>query len=138
MQRIFLDTNIVIDLLGEKEPFYESIAKIMTLADNKKIKVFTSPITIATTYYILIKFDGSKVALEKIRKFKLLCDISIVNSEVIDKAISSDFKDFEDAIQYFSAIATNCELIITRNEKDFKNALIPILNCESYLQTLRK
>jgi len=138
MQRIFLDTNIVIDLLGEKEPFYESIAKIMTLADNKKIKVFTSPITIATTYYILIKFDGSKVALEKIRKFKLLCDISIMNSEVIDKAISSDFKDFEDAMQYFSAIATNCELIITRNEKDFKNALIPILNCESYLQTLRK
>ena len=138
MQRIFLDTNIVIGLLGEREPFYDSVAKIMTLADNKKIKVFTFPITIATTHYILTKFDGSKVALEKIRKFKLLCDISIVNSEVIDKAISSDFKDFEDAMQYFSAIATNCELIITRNEKDFKNALIPILNCESYLQTLRK
>jgi len=47
------------------------------------------------------------------------------------------FKDFEDAMQYFSAIATNCDLIITRNEKDFKSALIPILNCESYLQTLK-
>ena len=138
MQRLFLDANIVIDFLGEREPFYESAAKILTLADNKKIEVFTSPITISTTYHILAKFEGSKVALEKIRKFKLLCGISIIDSEVIDKAINSNFKDFEDAIQYFSSIATNCDLIITRNEKDFKNALIPILNSESYLQTLRK
>jgi len=90
------------------------------------------------TFYILAKFEGSKIALEKIRKFKLLCDISIMNGEVVDKAINSDFKDFEDAMQYFSAIATNCDLIITRNENDFKNALIPILNGESYLQTLKK
>ncbi|MBP7174571.1 MAG: hypothetical protein KBA33_10995 [Cloacibacterium sp.] len=75
--------------------------------------------------------------MEKIRKFKLLCSISIMNDEVIDKAIHSDFKDFEDAIQYFSAVATNCDLIITRNEKDFKNALIPVMNAESYLQTLK-
>ena len=138
MQRIFLDTNVVIDFLGERKPYYESIAKILTLADNKKIKVFTSLTTISTAYYILTKFEGSKIALEKIRKFKLLCDISIMNSEVIDKTINSDFKDFEDAMQYFSAIATNCDLIITRKEKDFKNALIPILNGESYLQTLKK
>ena len=136
MQRIFLDTNVVIDFLGERKPFYESVAKILTLADNKKIKIFTSPTTIATTYYILNRLDSSKIALEKIRKFKLLCDISVMDNEVIDKAIISNFKDFEDALQYFSAIATNCDLIITRNEKDFKSALIPILNCESYLQTL--
>ena len=138
MQRIFLDTNIVIDFLGERKPFYESIAKILTLADNKIINIFTSPITISTTYYILTKYEGSKVALEKIRKFKLLCDISIMNSEVIDKAINSGFTDFEDAMQYFSAITTNCDLIITRNEKDFKSALIPVLNCEGYLFTLKK
>jgi len=138
MQRIFLDTNVVIDFLGERKPFYESVAKILTLADNKKIKIFTSPTAISTTYYILNRFESSKIALEKIRKFKLLCDISVMDNEVIDKAINSNFKDFEDAMQYFSAIATNCDLIITRNEKDFKSALIPILNCESYLQTLRK
>jgi Predicted nucleic acid-binding protein, contains PIN domain len=137
MQRIFLDTNIVIDFLGEREPFYESVAKILTLADHKKIEIFTSPTTISTTHYILTKFEGSKIALEKIRKFRLLCGVSTMDNEVIDKAISSNFKDFEDAMQYFSAIATNCDLIITRNEKDFKSALIPILNCESYLQTLK-
>ena len=138
MQKVLLDTNIVIDFLGERTPFYESVAKILTLADCKKIKAFTSPTTISTTYYILSKFESQKAVLEKLRKFKLICDISVIDSEVIDKSLNSDFKDFEDAMQYFSAIATKCDLIITRNEKDFKNARIPILNCESYLQTLKK
>ena len=138
MQKIFLDTNIVVDFLGERENFYEESAKVLTLADQKKIKVFTTSNTISTTYYLLSKYESSKIAIEKIRKFKLLCSISISNNEVIEKAINSDFKDFEDAIQYFSAVSTNCDLIITRNEKDFKNALIPIMNAESYLQTLKK
>lgn len=61
-----------------------------------------------------------------------------MNDEVVDKAINSGLKDFEDAMQYFSAIATNCDVIITRNEKDLKNALIPVMDAESYLQTLKK
>jgi len=138
MQNLFLDTNIVIDFLGEREPFYEASAKVLTLADQKKVKIFTSLTSITNVYYILAKFESSKVALEKIRKFKLLCDISIMDNEVVEKAIHSNFKDFEDAMQYFSAIASNCDLIITRNEKDFKNALIPVVNAESYLQTLKK
>jgi predicted nucleic acid-binding protein len=136
MQKLFLDTKIVIDFLGEREFFYEAAAKILTLADRKKVKILTSPTSITNAYYILAKFENNKVALEKIRKFKLLCDISIMDNEVVEKAINSNFKDFEDAMQYFSAIATNCDLIITRNEKDFKDALIPVMNCESYLHTL--
>ncbi|MEJ8598251.1 PIN domain-containing protein [Riemerella anatipestifer] len=138
MQKIFLDTNIVLDFLGKRENFYDASAKVLTLADRKKIKVYTTSNTISTTYYLLSKFENSRIALEKIRKFKLLCSISTINDEVIDKAVNSRFKDFEDAIQYFSAVATNCDLIITRNEKDFKNALIPVMNAESYLQTLKK
>ena len=135
MQRIFLDTNAVIDFLGERAPFYNSVAKILTLADKKKIKIFTSPIAIATTHYILMKFENSKSALEKIRKFKVICSISTMNDSVVDKAISSNFSDFEDALQYFSAVETKCDIIITRNEKDFKNALIPVMNAENYLKT---
>lgn len=138
MQRIFLDTNIVIDFLGEREGFYEAAAKIITLADHKEIKMFTSPSSISNTYYLLSKYENTKMALEKIRKFKVLCSISIMDDEVIEKAINSDFKDFEDAMQYFSAIASNCDLIVTRNEKDFKNAMIPVMNGESYLQTVKK
>ena len=138
MQKIFLDTNIVIDFLGERAGFYEPAAKIMTLADKKKVEVYTSSNSIATTYYLLSKYENMKVALEKIRKFKLICSISIIDNEVVEKAINSGFKDFEDTMQYSSAIATNCNLIITRNEKDFKNPLIPVMNAESYLQTFKK
>jgi predicted nucleic acid-binding protein len=138
MQKIFLDTNIVIDFLGEREHFYEPAAKILTLADRKKIKIFTSPTAISNAYYLLANHESSKIALEKIRKFKVLSSISIMDDEVIETAINSDFKDFEDAMQYFSAISSNCDLIVTRNEKNFKNALIPIMNGESYLQTLKK
>lgn len=138
MQKIFLDTNIVIDFLGERNGFYDLSARILTLADKKKIKVYTSPTSIANCYYILSRNENSKIVLEKIRKFKLLCGISIMNDEVIEKAINSDFKDFEDSMQYFSALETNCDVIITRNEKDFKNALIPVMNPESYLNTLKK
>lgn len=138
MQNIFLDTNIVIDFLGERENFYIASAKILTLADKKKIKIFISPTSIANSFYILSRFERPKIVLEKIRKFKLLCTISIMDDEVIEKAINSDFKDFEDSMQYYSALATNCDILITRNEKDFKNALIPVMNPENYLKTIIK
>ncbi len=137
MKKIFLDTNIIIDFLGERLDFYDAAAKIMTLADKKKIEVYTSPISIATAYYLLSKFENPKAGLEKIRKFKVLTSIATMNDEVVEKAINSDFKDFEDALQYFSAIASNCNLVITRNEKDFKNALIPVMSAESFLQSLK-
>lgn len=137
MQKLFLDTNIVVDFLGEREEVYRSAARVMTLADQKKIKIFTTSNTISTSYYLLSKYESPKAALEKIRKFKVLCSVSAMSDEVIDKVIASDFKDFEDAIQYFSAIATHCDLIITRNGKDFKNALIPVMNAESFLQTMK-
>ena len=137
MQKVFLDTNIVIDFLGEREGFYEASAKIMTLADKKKIQVYTSPSSISNVFYVLTRYENSKIALEKIRKFKLLCSMSVMDDEVVEKAIHSNFKDFEDAMQYFSALASNCNIIITRNEKDFKNAMIPVMNAESYLLSLR-
>lgn len=136
MKKIFLDTNIILDFLGEREGFYEASAKIMTLADKKKIQVYTSPSSISNVFYVLTRYENSKIALEKIRKFKLLCSMSVMDDEVVEKAIHSNFKDFEDAMQYFSALASNCNIIITRNEKDFKNAMIPVMNAESYLLSL--
>ncbi len=138
MQKLFLDTNIILDFLGERENFYEPAAKLMTIADKKQIEIFTTTTSITNVFYILSKFEGQKTAWEKVRKFKLICGISVTDDEVVEKALNSDFKDLEDALQYFSAVATNCDLLITRNEKDFKNALIPVMNAESFLQALRK
>lgn len=135
MQKILLDTNIILDFLGKRDGFYLPAAKILTLADQKKVKIFISPIAIATAFYLLCKNEERNSVLEKIRKFKMLCTISVMNDEVVEKALTSGFKDFEDGLQYYSALASNCSLILTRNEKDFKNAKIPVMNAESFLET---
>lgn len=136
MSRIFLDTNVILDLLGERVPFFDSIAKVATLADQKKLTIIVSPLSFTTINYVLNKYESSESVLNKLRKFKIICEVCEVNAETIDKALNSNFKDFEDAVQYFTAIQSNCSIIITRNGKDFKNSTIPIMTAEEYLSSI--
>lgn len=134
-KRLFLDTNIMLDLLGEREPFYKYSAQLATLADQKEMAIVVSPISFATVNYLLSKFETEVVVKEKLRKFKILCEICKIDETIVEKALQSNFKDFEDALQYFGAIESNCEIIITRNGKDFKNSLLPVMTVEEYLQS---
>ena len=136
MNRIFLDTNVILDLLGERVPFFDSIAKVATLADQKKLTIIASPLSFTTIDYVLNKYESSEAVLNKLRKFKIICEVCEVNEETIDKALNSNFKDFEDAVQYFTALQSNCSIIITRNGKDFKNSTIPIMTAEEYLSSI--
>ena len=136
MSRIFLDTNVILDLLGERVPFFDSIAKVATLADQKKLAIIVSPLSFTTIDYVLNKYESSESVLNKLRKFKIICEVCEVTEETIEKALNSNFKDFEDAVQYFTALQSNCSVIITRNGKDFKNATIPIMTAEEYLSSL--
>ena len=136
MSRIFLDSNVILDLLGERVPFFDSIAKVATLADQKKLTLIVSPLSFTTVDYVLNKYETSESVLNKLRKFKIICQLCEVNDEIIDKALNSNFKDFEDAVQYFTAQQSNCSVIITRNGKDFKNSTIPIMTAEEYLSSI--
>jgi predicted nucleic acid-binding protein len=133
---VFLDTNVMLDLLGEREPFYNSIAQIATLADQKKLQIVVSPISFATVNYFLSKFEGISVAKDKLRKFKVLSKISIIDETIIEKGLNSNFDDFEDSLQYFCAVDSECEVIITRNEKDFKNSLLPVMSAEEFIKSI--
>ncbi|RAR51092.1 type II toxin-antitoxin system VapC family toxin [Flavobacterium lacus] len=135
-KKLFLDTNIVLDLLGEREPFYIPSAQLATLADQKKVKLIVSPISFATVNYFLAKSEGISNAKEKLRKFKILCEIATINESIVEKALHSDFEDFEDALQYFCALDSKCEIIITRNHKDFKHSLLPVMSAEEYLKSV--
>lgn len=134
--RLFLDTNIILDLLGERDPFYESIAKIATLAEKSRLTMVASPLSFATANYILSKFENPQVAKEKLRKFKILCEVCVLDDRIIEKGLNSGFNDFEDALQYFSATASECEIILTRNGKDFKKSHIPVLTADEYIKSL--
>jgi predicted nucleic acid-binding protein len=138
MTKVFLDTNVILDLLGQRIPFYDSIAKVATLADQKKIMLVASPLSFTTVEYILVKFESSESVLNKLRKFKIICKVCIVDEEIIEKGLNSDFKDFEDAVQYFTALQANCAIIITRNGKDFKNSIIPVMTAEEYISQALK
>ena len=136
MEKLFIDTNIMLDFLGEREPFYESIAKIATLAEKEKLTMVVSPISFATVNYFISKFENSKIAREKLRKFKVLCSVCSLDEQTIEKGLNSSIEDFEDAIQYFSATDSGCDIIITRNGKNFKQSLLPVMTAEEFLSRI--
>jgi predicted nucleic acid-binding protein len=136
MSRIFLDTNVILDLLAQRVPFFDSIARIATLADQKKLILVASPLSFTTVDYVLNKYESSESVLNKLRKFKIICEVCEVNEETVEKGLNSNFKDFEDSIQYYCAVQSNCSIIITRNGKDFKNSNIPIMTAEEYLSSI--
>lgn len=135
--RLFLDTNVVLDLLGEREPFYNSAARIATLADKGEIELVVSALTYSTVYYLLSRFEDKELVKEKIRKFKVIAETSDLTDKIVDKGLSSKFSDFEDSLQYYCAIKMDCKLLITRNGKDFKESAIPVMTPDEYLNSLR-
>jgi len=135
--KLFLDTNVVIDLLGEREPYYESVARIATLADKGHIQIVVSALTYSTVYYLLSRFEDKKVVREKILKFKIITETSDLTEKIIDKGLSSNFGDFEDSLQYYCAVGSDCNMLITRNGKDFKESEIPVMTPEEYINSLK-
>lgn len=135
-KRIFLDTNLMLDFLGERKPFYTAIAKIATLAEKEKLTMIVSPISFATVNYFLSKFESPEIAKEKLRKFKILCEVCTINEHTVEKALNSSFEDFEDALQYFCATESDCDIILTRNAKDFKRSLLPLMTADEFLKSL--
>lgn len=136
MEKLFLDTNVVIDLLGEREPFYNASAQIATLADKGKIKIYVSALTYSTAYYLLARFENGEIVKEKIRKFKIIVETSDLTDKIVDKGLASNFSDFEDSLQYYCAVKMDCDIIVTRNGKDFKESEIPVLSPDEYLKSI--
>src|SRR5690554_263399 len=135
-KRIFIDTNVMVYFLGERKPFYEPIAKIATLAEKGKLTMVVSPISFATVNYFLSKFENREIAKEKLRKFKIISEICSLDEQTIEKGLNSSIKDFEDALQYLSATESECEIIITRNGKDFKKSLLPVMTADEFIKSL--
>lgn len=138
MDRLFLDTNIVIDLLAKRTPFDRAAAAIASLADLEKVQLVTSVLTFANAFYILSKYAATDTVKEEIRKFKILTETADLTDKILEKGFESEFLDFEDSLQYFCAISKNCSHIITRNGKHFKNSVIPVMTAEEYINSFSK
>ena len=135
MIKVFVDSDIILDLLAQREPYFEYAAKLFTLIDQQKIKAYTSPLIFANLHYLLKKLTSNTAALKSLRKLKTLINILPVDERVIEQALNSDFNDFEDAIQYFTAINSGINFILTRNKVDYKKSKIAISTSEEFLKT---
>ena len=133
MTKVFVDTDVCIDLLSGRKPFNKTAEILFSLADNKKIKIYVSSLSFSNIDYVLRSQYSSTHSRQLIGTFKTLVNVLPVDSKTIDLAIASDFNDFEDAIQYSCAIENNLSTIITRNIKDYKKASIDVLTPETFI-----
>lgn len=137
MRKLFIDTNIVIDLLSRRMPFYDGAANLFSLADKKLVEISISSLTIANTSYTLLRQMDSNKAKSILRKIRLIVNILPLDDKIVGLALNDDsFSDFEDGLQYFTAIENNQDIIITRNLKDFKNSKLPAMTASQFLETI--
>lgn len=132
-RRVFVDTDIIYDLLGKRDPFYLASAQLFTWADEGKVQIYVSALSLANLHYLISKQRTENQAKEILRKFKVLVHVTPLNDKIIDLALNSEFADFEDAIQYYSALQNEIEVFLTRNLKDYKKAQITVLTAQDYI-----
>lgn len=135
-EKVFVDTNVAIDLLAERIPYYEISLKLFSYAESGIVNISFSSLGFATIDYLLSKQIGRIKSKIVLKKFKRIVKILSVDERIIANALDSDFTDFEDAIQYEVAKENQQEIIISRNIRDFRKSNIPVLTPEDYLKLL--
>ncbi|WP_423819224.1 PIN domain-containing protein [Salinimicrobium sp. TIG7-5_MAKvit] len=135
MDKVLVDTDVILDFFFDREPFAEFATEIFNLCEENKLKGFTTPVIICNVYYLLRKSAKHEIIIEKIKQLLNIIDIIKMDKEAVLGALNSNFKDFEDALQNFSAIENGeIKIILTRNIKDFKKSKLAILTPETYLK----
>jgi predicted nucleic acid-binding protein len=139
MNKLLIDTNIVLDLLAKREPFYSSAAQVFSLADKGKLELSISSLTFANTNYVISRLKSAQEAQEILRRFKILVKVLSLNDKIIEMSLNDDnFKDFEDGLQYYSAIDNEQDIIITRDLHGFKESKVPVMTADEYLISIEQ
>jgi predicted nucleic acid-binding protein len=133
MDKVFIDTDIAMDLLAERVPHYLAAARLFTLADQGKLSIHVSSLSFSNLNYLLSRLYSQAGSRNSLSTFKTLVKVLAVDDKIIDLSLNSDFKDFEDAIQYYTAIENQVGILLTRNLKDYKAAKIPVMTAQDYL-----
>ena len=136
MTDLFINADVIIDFLIDRKPFSREAAIIFTLIEQKKLKGFSSSLTFSNLYYVLRKIESHNRVISKLDSLSKMVGILKVEEQTIKNALASGFPDFEDSIQYFSAVdSKKIDVIITRNIKDFKKSEIPVMTPGDFLKT---
>jgi predicted nucleic acid-binding protein len=139
MQKVYVDTDVIIDFLTDRKPYSGQAAMILSLSEYKNIQVCVSTLTFANCYYVLKKYSSHSNVIAKLSQLAEIVEITDVTKKAILNSLKSDFKDFEDAIQNETAKNDNeINILITKNIKDYKNSDLSILTPELFLKSLQE
>ena len=137
MEKVLIDTDVILDFFFDREPFSEHAAHIFSLCESKEIKGFVTPVICSNTYYILRQTAKHEKVIEKLSQLMTIMDVLQMDRDVVIQALSSGFKDFEDALQNFAAIKSGIiDVILTRNVTDYAKSDIGVLTPENYLKSI--
>ncbi|MCB9425625.1 MAG: PIN domain-containing protein [Flavobacteriales bacterium] len=136
MEKVLIDTDVLLDFFFDRKPFSDNAGQVLQLCKEETIKGYTTPVIIANTYYLLRKTAKHEIVIDKLNQLLGIIDITEMNRNVVISALNSDFKDFEDALQNFSAIEKeDIDVILTRNTKDFKKSELAVMTPETYIKS---
>jgi predicted nucleic acid-binding protein len=136
MENILIDTDVILDFFFDREPFSDNAAIILSYCELNKLKGFITPVICSNVYYLLRRTSKHEKVIERLSQLLTFIDVLQMDREIVLEALNSKFKDFEDALQNFSAVKSgNIDAIITRNVKDFTNSRIGVLTPDNFLKT---
>ena len=134
---VFLDTNVVIDFMGEREGFFESASAIFSMIEDKTIRASVSALTIINCAYILKKAYCKEVMLDKVDILCHMLDVMPIEKSQLQSAIRMKPYDYEDAVQYLSALPHHPDVIITRDKKGFCDFDIPLMTPSEFVNKVK-
>jgi predicted nucleic acid-binding protein len=137
MKKILLDTDVILDFLLDRKPFSDDTLQVLLKCENKELQAFVTPVIVANTYYLLRQKASHVYVIEQLKRLLTIISVLSMDQRQVLSALDSKFTDFEDALQYFSALQhTKIEAILTRNTKDFKLSELPVFTPKEFLATL--
>lgn len=130
---VFVDTNVLLDVLARREPFYQDALRLWTLAERGELRALVSVISFSNLYYIVRKLRGRAAADRAMRLLRATFVPVALDEQLLDQAIGSSIKDLEDAVQFYSALRGDAACLITRNPRHFPARDLPILTPSAFL-----
>jgi predicted nucleic acid-binding protein len=134
--KILLDTNIIVDDALERHPYLETSEQVLVLVEQKQVEGYVSASTFSDLYYIIRRTRGRAWTLNYLRQLVTFCQVATVDQAAIAMALAANFRDFEDAIQYSTAVVNQLDAIVTRNPQDFPVLSPRIITPEQLIQEL--
>ena len=136
MKVVLCDINLILDIFLERGPFYAPAARIFAMIEAKHLKGYLCVNSFPTLFYILAKELKRDKAMKVLEKVRIVLRVAAVDEKVIDLSLASDFKDFEGAVQCYSAVNAKMDCLITRNKRDYATDILPILTPEEFLAAI--